>query len=39
MLYLASDESQWTVGSEIIVDGGRTLNGCLLTAAVGALLC
>jgi NAD(P)-dependent dehydrogenase (short-subunit alcohol dehydrogenase family) len=27
VLYLASDESQWTVGSEIIVDGGRTLNG------------
>jgi NAD(P)-dependent dehydrogenase (short-subunit alcohol dehydrogenase family) len=27
VLYLASDESAWTVGSEIIVDGGRTLNG------------
>jgi len=27
VLYLASDESRWTVGSEIIVDGGRTLNG------------
>lgn len=27
VLYLASDESKWTVGSEIIVDGGRTLNG------------
>ncbi|QNB05866.1 SDR family oxidoreductase [Herbaspirillum frisingense] len=26
VLYLASDESRWTVGSEIIVDGGRTLN-------------
>lgn len=27
VLYLASDESKWTVGSEVIVDGGRTLNG------------
>lgn len=27
VVYLASDESVWTVGSEIIVDGGRTLNG------------
>jgi len=27
VLYFASDESKWTVGSEIIVDGGRTLNG------------
>ncbi|WP_426139557.1 SDR family oxidoreductase [Pseudomonas sp. DWP3-1-2] len=27
VLYLASDESRWTVGSEIIVDGGRMLNG------------
>jgi NAD(P)-dependent dehydrogenase (short-subunit alcohol dehydrogenase family) len=27
VLYLASDESRWTVGSEIVVDGGRTLNG------------
>ena len=27
VVYLASDESMWTVGSEIIVDGGRTLNG------------
>ncbi len=27
VLYLASDESRWTLGSEIIVDGGRTLNG------------
>ncbi|OZI38141.1 short-chain dehydrogenase [Bordetella genomosp. 10] len=27
VLYLASDESRWTVGAEIIVDGGRTLNG------------
>ena len=26
VLYLASDESRWTLGSEIIVDGGRTLN-------------
>lgn len=26
-LYLASDESRWTVGAEIIVDGGRMLNG------------
>ena len=24
VLYLASDESRWTIGSEIIVDGGRT---------------
>lgn len=27
VLYLASDESRWTVGAEIIVDGGRMLNG------------
>jgi NAD(P)-dependent dehydrogenase (short-subunit alcohol dehydrogenase family) len=27
VLYLASDESKWTVGAEIVVDGGRTLNG------------
>jgi NAD(P)-dependent dehydrogenase (short-subunit alcohol dehydrogenase family) len=27
VLYFASDESKWTVGSEIIIDGGRTLNG------------
>jgi NAD(P)-dependent dehydrogenase (short-subunit alcohol dehydrogenase family) len=27
VVYLASDESRWTLGSEIIVDGGRTLNG------------
>jgi len=27
VLYLASDESAWTLGSEIIVDGGRSLNG------------
>ncbi len=27
VLYLASDDSAWTIGSEIIVDGGRTLNG------------
>ena len=27
VIYLASDESAWTVGSEIVVDGGRTLNG------------
>lgn len=26
-LYLASDESKWTIGTEIIVDGGRMLNG------------
>lgn len=26
VLYLASDESRWTIGTEIIVDGGRTLN-------------
>ncbi|RBH56410.1 SDR family NAD(P)-dependent oxidoreductase [Pseudomonas sp. MWU13-2860] len=25
VLYLASDESRWTVGSELIVDGGRSL--------------
>ncbi|WP_250520348.1 MULTISPECIES: SDR family oxidoreductase [unclassified Caballeronia] len=27
VVYLASDESVWTLGTEIIVDGGRTLNG------------
>lgn len=27
VVYLASDESSWTVGSEIVVDGGRLLNG------------
>ena len=27
VLYLASDESRWTVGTEIVVDGGRLLNG------------
>jgi len=27
VLYLASDESRWTVGSEMVVDGGRLLNG------------
>jgi NAD(P)-dependent dehydrogenase (short-subunit alcohol dehydrogenase family) len=27
VLYLAGDESAWTLGSEIVVDGGRTLNG------------
>ncbi|EJJ31025.1 SDR family oxidoreductase [Rhizobium sp. CF142] len=26
VVYLASDESAWTVGSEIVVDGGRMLN-------------
>jgi len=26
VLYLASGESRWTVGSEIVVDGGRLLN-------------
>lgn len=26
VVYLASDESAWTIGTEIIVDGGRTLN-------------
>ncbi|MNP29071.1 2-keto-3-deoxy-L-fuconate dehydrogenase [compost metagenome] len=25
VVYLASDESKWTIGSEIIVDGGRRL--------------
>jgi len=25
VLYLASDESRWTIGAEIIVDGGRSL--------------
>ena len=27
VVYLASDESAWTIGSEIVVDGGRLLNG------------
>jgi NAD(P)-dependent dehydrogenase (short-subunit alcohol dehydrogenase family) len=27
VLYLASDESRWTLGAEITVDGGRMLNG------------
>jgi NAD(P)-dependent dehydrogenase (short-subunit alcohol dehydrogenase family) len=27
VVYLASDESRWTLGAEIVVDGGRTLNG------------
>ncbi|WLE58181.1 SDR family oxidoreductase [Burkholderia plantarii] len=27
VLYLASDESRWTVGAELVVDGGRLLNG------------
>lgn len=26
VLYLASDESRWTIGTEIVVDGGRMLN-------------
>lgn len=26
VVYLASDDSAWTIGSEIVVDGGRTLN-------------
>lgn len=26
VLYLASDESRWTLGTEIVVDGGRLLN-------------
>ena len=26
VLYLASDESRWTLGTEIVVDGGRMLN-------------
>ncbi|EJB05251.1 dehydrogenase of unknown specificity [Rhizobium leguminosarum bv. trifolii WSM597] len=26
VVYLASDESAWTIGTEIVVDGGRTLN-------------
>ena len=26
VLYLASDESRWSIGSEIVVDGGRLLN-------------
>lgn len=27
VVYLASDESAWTMGTEIVVDGGRMLNG------------
>ncbi|WP_213763761.1 SDR family oxidoreductase [Caballeronia sp. dw_19] len=27
VVYLASDESAWTIGAEIVVDGGRMLNG------------
>ncbi len=27
VVYLASDESKWTVGAEFVVDGGRMLNG------------
>lgn len=27
VVYLASDESAWTIGTEIVVDGGRMLNG------------
>lgn len=26
VLYLASDESRWTMGSKIVVDSGRLLN-------------
>jgi len=26
VLYLASDESRWSIGTEIVVDGGRLLN-------------
>lgn len=26
VLYLAADKAAWTVGSELIVDGGRSLN-------------
>ncbi|MBR8318552.1 MULTISPECIES: SDR family oxidoreductase [Burkholderia cepacia complex] len=27
VIYLASDESAWTLGAEVVVDGGRLLNG------------
>ncbi|MCJ2074017.1 SDR family oxidoreductase [Methylobacterium sp. J-030] len=27
VVYLASDEARWTLGAEIVVDGGRMLNG------------
>lgn len=27
VLYLASDESRWSLGTEVVVDGGRLLNG------------
>lgn len=27
VLHLASDDSAWSVGSEMVVDGGRMLNG------------
>ena len=27
VVHLGSDESAWTVGAELIIDGGRTLNG------------
>jgi NAD(P)-dependent dehydrogenase (short-subunit alcohol dehydrogenase family) len=27
VVYLASDESAWNLGTEIVIDGGRTLNG------------
>lgn len=27
VVYLVSDESKWTIGSELVVDGGRLING------------